>query len=279
MIAIGKYHTLHVVKEVSFGLYLSDDERVEEILLPIKYVPEGTKVDDKIQVFIYNDSENRPIATTLKPFAQVGEFAFLKVLDATDFGAFMDLGIAKDVFVPLKEQRVRMRKDGEYVVYIYIDEETGRIAASSKWNKFIDNEMTLQEGEEVALLISDRTDLGFKAIINNKFHGLIYENEVFGNLEIGDRKRGFVKKIREENKIDLTLQQQSYEHIGDVKLDILQQLKLNNGTLPLGDKSTPEEIYEKLNISKKAFKKTIGGLYKDGTIELSDFSIRLLSED
>lgn len=279
MIVIGKYNQLEVVKEVEFGVYLSDLSRSEEILLPLKYVPAGTKVEDLITVFVYHDSDNRPIATTLKPHAVVGDFAYLKVLETTAFGAFLDWGIAKDLFVPLREQSVEMRVGSSYIVYVYRDQETGRVAASSKWSKYVDNSnFDLQEEDEVQILVAESTDLGFNAIIENEFVGLIYKNEIYQPLQTGDRKRAWIKKIREENKIDLILQAIGYEHIEDAKHRILHVLKESNGYIPLGDKSEPEEIYKQLKLSKKSFKKTIGGLYKDRLIEISDHSIRLLQK-
>lgn len=275
MIQTGKYNELEVVKILSFGAYLSDGN--EEILLPLKYVPEGTEIGNFIEVFIYNDNENRPIATTLRPFATVEEFAFLKVREVNDFGAFLDWGIAKDLFVPYAGQKTPMQTGNKYVVYIYIDEETGRITATSKIGKILDNEdLDLEIEDEVELIIYDKTDLGFKAIVNNKYSGLIYKNEVFEPVEIGDKKRAYIKQIREDNKIDLSLQKTGYEHIEDAKYKILHQLKINNGTLNLGDHSSPEEIHEKLKMSKKAFKKTIGGLYKDQLIKIGDHEIRLI---
>lgn len=280
MLQIGKYHTLQVIKEVEFGLYLSDDNRIEEILLPIKYVPSGTEVGDKIEVFLYNDSENRPIATSLKPIAVTEEFALLTVISVEDFGAFLDLGIAKDIFVPIKEQAYKMRVGRQYAVYLYIDTPSGRIAASSKWNKFLEkNELLLKEEDEVQMFIIEQTDLGYKAIINNRHVGLIYANEIFEPLQIGDKKKGFIKKIRDGNKIDLSLQAQGYKNIDITKINLVNILKANKGFLPLGDNSTPDEIQQKVNLSKKAFKKTIGGLYKEGIIDITEKGITLIMEE
>lgn len=278
MVDIGKYNKLYVIKEVDFGLYLAEKHGEQEILLPLKYIPAHTKVDDLLEVFIYFDSEGRIIATTLKPLATVGEFAYLTVKETTDFGAFMDLGIAKDVFVPNREQSFPMRIDGKYIVYLYLDEKTDRIVATSKWLKFIDqSHIDVEEGQEVHLLISNYTDLGYNAIINNQYVGLLYHNEVFEPIQIGDKKTGYVKKIREENKIDLSLRPQGYGHVVASKGTVLDILKENKGVLALGDKSSPDEIYDKVHLSKKAFKKVIGGLYKEGLIEISDTEIRLLT--
>ena len=276
MIETGRYNELEVVKILSFGAYLSEIGGTEEILLPLKYIPEGTEVGVMLDVFVYNDNENRPVATTLKPFAQVGEFALLTVKETNDLGAFLDWGIAKDLFVPFREQRMQMQQGKKYIVYLYIDESTGRIAASSKYAKFIDNRSAdYKIGQEVELIISEHTDLGYKAIINNQYLGLLYNNEVFEKVYVGDLKRGYIKLMREDGKIDLSLQKQGYAHVEDSKHLILHHLNINNGSIALGDKSSPEEIYKKLKISKKAFKKTIGGLYKEAVIEISDHEIKL----
>ena len=276
MIHIGKYNELEVIKDVEHGLYLTDKEQSLEILLPLKYIPQGTKTGDFLNVFVYHDSENRPICTTLHPVAIVGDFAYMKVLSLAAFGAFLEWGIAKDLLVPLREQNIPMVEGNSYLVFLYRDHETGRVVATSKWTRYIDNsELEIQEGDIVNLLIADRTDLGYNTIVNNKYIGLIYRNEIFEPITTGDKKRGFVKKIREENKIDISLQAQGYEHIEDAKLRILHILKSSGGKLDLGDKSSPEDVYEKVKLSKKAFKKTIGGLFKEKLIELTDYSISL----
>ncbi len=278
MIYVGEYNELEVIKEVEFGLYLSDEQRTQEILLPLKYIPKGTLVGDFINVFVYHDSDNRIISTTLEPFATVGEFACLKVKETTTFGAFVDWGIAKDLLVPTNEQSTPMYVGTEHIVYVYLDKQTGRVVGTSKWMRYVDNtHLDFGEEDTVNLLIADRTDLGYNAIINGRHVGLIYKNEIFEPLQTGDIKRGFIKKIREENKIDLTLQLRGYEQIEDAKHRLLFILKANNGVLDLGDKSTPEDIYSKVKLSKSAFKKTIGGLYKDRLVEISDHSVKLLS--
>ncbi len=275
MLEIGKYNELKVKSSSSIGLFLSDGR--DNVLLPSKYVPNGIKIDDTLDVFIYLDNENRPVATTQKPFASVGDFAFLTVKDVNEHGAFLDWGIPKDIFVSYAEQRSEMETGKKYLVHIFIDDRSGRIAATTKWGQFIDDEVPeLENGEEVQLLIAEKTDLGFKAIINNRYEGLIFQNEVFENLQPGDLKRGYVKQVRDDGKIDLSLQQQGYVHIEDTKHIILQHLQKNKGTLALGDKSNPEDIYRELKISKKAFKKTIGGLFKERLITISDFEIKLV---
>ncbi|MBC7390315.1 MAG: hypothetical protein H7329_13950 [Opitutaceae bacterium] len=276
MIHIGKYNQLEVIKEVEFGFYLTDKEQSLEILLPLKYIPKEARVGDFLNVFVYHDSENRPIATTLHPLATVGDFAYMKVVSVASFGAFLEWGIAKDLLVPLREQNLPLEVGRNYIVYLYRDHETGRVVATAKWARYLDNsDLEVQEGDAVDLLIADRTDLGYNAIINDKYLGLVYKNEVFEVITTGDKKRGFVKKIRDDNKIDISLQAQGYEHIEDAKSRILHVLKSNGGKLDLGDKSSPEEVYEKIKLSKKAFKKTIGGLFKDRLIELTDYSIKL----
>ncbi|MBP6401932.1 MAG: hypothetical protein KA492_05325 [Bacteroidia bacterium] len=274
MIEIGKYNKLRVKSTSTIGMYLNDGET--DILLPGKYVPEGTSTGDLLDVFVYLDNENRPIATTLKPFACVGDFAFLKVKDVNAHGAFLDWGIAKDVFVPYAEQRTGMVKGEKYLVYLLIDKVSERISATSKWAKHIAKDPDYEEGDEVQLLIAEKTELGFKAIIDNRYEGLVFANEVFSPLEPGNSVRGFIKAVREDGKIDLRLQAKGYDAVQDAMNTIVESLKLNSGILSLGDKSTPEEIYKRLNMSKKIFKKAIGGLFKDQRINLSDFEIQLL---
>lgn len=277
MIQIGKYNELVVLKNTSIGFYLGDE--TEEVLLPKRYVPEGKTIGDKLKVFVYLDNEYRPVATTLIPFATVGEFAFLRVKEINKHGAFFDWGIDRDVFVPYSEQTGELQAGNKCLVYVFIDELSGRIAASLKWNQFIEHDTDdLTDGTEVQLLIAQQTEFGFKAIINNQYEGLLYRNEIFQTLQTGDVKQGFIKQVREDGKIDLSLQQQGYGHIQDTKQILLQQLKTHHGILPLGDKSSPEAIYQQLKISKKVFKKTIGGLFKDQLITLGDFEIRLVAD-
>ncbi len=277
MIEIGKYNELEVKSKSDIGLFLTDG--TDDILLPMKYVKPGTSLGDKIEVFVYLDNENRPIATTLKPFATVDDFAFLSVKDVNEHGAFLDWGIAKDVFVSYAEQRMEMEAGKKYLVYLFIDEFSGRIAATTKWGKFLDNDTKgLRTGDEVQLLIAEKTSLGFKAIINNQYEGLLFQNEIFEEIKEGELKRGYIKQVRDDGKIDLRLFQDGYSHIEDSKHVILQHLETNKGVLSLGDKSSPEDIYQQFKISKKAFKKTIGGLYRDHRITISDFEIKLVEK-
>lgn len=276
MIEVGKYHTLTIVKSVDFGLYLDGGES-GEILLPKRYIPEGVEVGDTIEVFLYLDSEGRPIATNLKPYIIVGEFAYLKVSHVDANGAFLDWGLMKDLFVPFKEQKVPMIVGESYVVYAYIDKVTERVVASSKVDKFLENsDVPFKEGDEVSILVYQRTDLGYKAIINGKYSGLLYNNEIHKPLKVGDSGVAYVKQIRPDFKIDLILRKPQSENVGDVTGLILQKLKESSGLLPIGDKSSPEEIYQLFGVSKKVFKKAVGDLYKKRIIGIEENGIRLV---
>lgn len=275
MLQAGRYHTLKVVKEVDFGVYLDGDG--EEILLPKRFVPDGLQVDDEINVFVYHDSENRLIATTMKPLATVGEVAKLEVVGTTKHGAFLKWGIMKDVFLPLSQQRSAIYEGDSYMVYLYNDERTGRVTATEKFNQYLSNEeLTVKEGDEVDLFIYRKTELGYEVIINGKNIGLLYYNEVFQEFEDGDVVRGFIKTIREDNKIDVGLGKKGYERIAGEEGKILDLLHENDGYLPYHDKSDPEDIYEFFGISKKAFKMAIGALYKQKKIELTKTGIKLI---
>ncbi|MDX9769340.1 MAG: S1-like domain-containing RNA-binding protein [Tenuifilaceae bacterium] len=276
MAEIGKTNNLRVVKKISIGCYLDGGEH-GEILIPRRYVPEDIKVDEYIDVFIYFDSEDRIIATTEEPKIKLGEIAMLKVVSVTHAGAFLDWGLPKDIFVPFKEQKQRMEVDKWYIVALYIDYETNRLAASAKVDKFIDNTPPEYEvGQEVDILIYNKTDLGYSAIVNNAHWGVIYENEVFRHLSRGKQLKAYIKKIRDDEKIDLILQKPGYEKVDDISKSILDKLEKNNGVLWLTDKSAPEEIYGLLGISKKVFKKAIGALYKAKLITLEEKGIRLV---
>lgn len=264
---IGKYNKLRVAGKNSEGLSLSDGER--EILLPYNDVPTGIEIGDILNIFVFVNKEGNTIATTKTAHAEVGDFAYLTVVDATEDGAYLDLGIGKDIYVPSREQKRAMQRGDSYVVYIYLDDSNQRMLASSRLDKFIEEEdFDFDEGDEVNLLISEQTDLGFNAIINNRYIGLLYHNELFANLAPGDERKGWIKKVRVEGKIDLSLQPMGYGHILDTKDVIFKELKANGGKIPLGDKSSPEEIYDRFQISKSAFKKAIGGLYKERAITI-----------
>ncbi|MFC2061443.1 S1 RNA-binding domain-containing protein [Elusimicrobiota bacterium] len=276
MIEIGIYNSLTVVKEVDFGVYLEGD-KFGEILLPKRYVPKDCEIDDIIEVFIYKDSEDRIIATTEKPYAVVGEFAFLKVAAVTAIGAFLDWGLMKDLLVPFREQKEkRMEKGKSYIVRVCLDEKTERIIASAKVGKFLDLEpASYKEEEEVDLIICSYNDLGYKAIINNSHMGQIYKNEVFESLNIGRKIKGYIKKIRKDGKIDLCLQKEGYEKIDDISQNILKKLEAAGGFIAVTDKSPPDLIYKMFGISKKSYKKAVGALFKQKVITIENAGIRL----
>ncbi len=275
MVNIGEYNELEVVKQLEFGIYLRVDD--VEILMPTKWVPEGTRIGDMLNVFIYRDSDDRLIATTMVPFATANTFAFLEVKDTNATGAFLDWGMQKDLLVPFREQPVKMEPGMSYVVFVYVDEKSNRLVASARLNKYIEgNDIKVMEGDMVDLLIYSETPLGFNAIVNNMYSGLIYKNEIYETIRIGDRVKGFVNRIREDNKIDLRLQKSGFELVDDVKWRILKMMKDEKGFLSLSDNSSPEEIKAKLAISKKAFKKAIGALYKERLIKLTDKGVVLV---
>ena len=275
MAQIGKINQLEVLKELDFGIYLDGGE-LGEILMPKRYVPEGTMLGDYIEAFIYLDSEDRLIATTEKPLAQVEEFALLEVVSVTQVGAFLNWGLPKDLFVPFREQRQPMEVGKKYLVYVYLDVNSKRIAASSKIEQYLDNiPVDYDENEEVDLIIINQTDLGYNAIVDNCHIGILYKNEVFQELNAGDRVQGYIKKIRPDGKIDLRLDKVGYEKIGGLADQIIDRLKQNNGFLPFTDKSTPEEIYRTFKVSKKNFKAAVGALYKQRLIILEEKGIRI----
>ncbi|MCG8580140.1 MAG: S1-like domain-containing RNA-binding protein [Bacteroidales bacterium] len=274
---IGKYNTLKVIKEVDFGVYLDGGEEFGEILLPIRYVPPGLKPEDDIEVFIYLDSEDRVIATTEEPYATVGELAYLEVISVNKTGAFLDWGLMKDLLVPYREQAERMKEGEKYVVYIYLDDESRRIVATSKLNSALDNLLPeYEEGEEVDLIVIGKTDLGYKVAVNNVHTGMLYHNELFKPIKIGDKCSGYIKKVREDDKLDITLEKPGYEKIDGLAGEILSILKSKGGQMNVSDKSPAELIYKVFGTSKKKKKKAIGTLYKQRIIEISKDSIKLL---
>lgn len=275
MANIGKYNSLPVIAMTDNGAYLNAGE-LGEILLPNRYVPESCDIDTIVDVFIYLDSADRLIATTEKPLAEVDQFASLKVVQINKMGAFLDWGLKKDLLVPYNQQHTKMEVGKYYLVRVYLDTKTERIAASSKLDKFIDiwpAEYT--EGEKVALVIGGKTDLGFKAIINEQHWGLLYDNEIFKPLRIGRRLDGYIKKVREDGRIDLTLTRAGKGKVIDFKEQLLQHLADNDGFSPLNDKSAPELIQRTLGVSKKTFKATVGNLLKNGRIIIEPQGIRL----
>lgn len=277
MIQLGKYNTLTVVKEVDFGIYLDGGEGLE-ILMPGKYVPEETKVGDEMRCFVYQDSEARLIATTERPYATVGEFASLKVNSVNAVGAFADWGTSKELLIPHREQATKMEEGHRYIVYIYVDTMSGRIVGTAKVDKYLDNvPPTYEENEEIDALVWKPTPLGYKVIINNKHTGLIYKNQIFQPVHVGEHLRAWVKGIREDEKIDLMLQPMGYRNVIDgVEATILKALHNNDGYLPLTDKTEPEVIADKLQCSKKNFKKAVGALYKQGRISIDEDGIRMI---
>ena len=276
MIIIGKYNTLRALRMTSVGMYLGNEEG-EEVLLPNKYVPETLQVDDDITVFIYKDSEDRIIATNLEPKIMLHEFACLMVKDVNSVGAFLDWGLEKDLLVPFREQSKKMEIGKRYPVYLYLDERTGRLAASSKTDSFLEKKhVDLNVGDAVDVLICYTSDLGVNVIVNNRYKGIIYHNELFTYITIGDKIEGYVKNIREEGKLDITLQKQGYAQIESSAEFILEKLRASKGILKLTDKSDAEEIMFRLQMSKKNFKKAIGGLYKQGLIRLDEDGIYLM---
>lgn len=275
MATVGKINKMHVVRETEHGFYLMDSKG-EEILLPYSIAPEGCSVNEEVEVFVYRDSEDRLIATTIEPYAMVGDFAFLKVVSVNKVGAFLDWGLSKDLLVPFKEQKRRMVAGQSYVVYIYLDEETDRIAASSKLHKFLNySPVEFKKNDEVELVIFEKNDLGYQAIINLTHTGIIYENEVFQSLNIGEQVKGYVKKIRSDGKVDLALQKTGYKHLGPNVDLILDFLHSHNGIMNITDKSQAELIYATFGMSKKNFKKAIGALYKQKMISIEDDLIKL----
>jgi predicted RNA-binding protein (virulence factor B family) len=274
MVQVGQYNTLTVVKEVDFGMYLDGGD--DEILLPKRYVPEGLKPGDEITVFIYHDNDGRLIATTLHPYATVGEIAMMEVADVNPSGAFLKWGLMKDVFIPISNQEKKMRPGDRRLVRLYIDERTGRVTASEKIDKYLTNyELTIQENEPIDLLVYQKTDIGYKVIINSKHLGVMHYNEVFKELEIGDKLKGFVKHIRPDNKIDVSPGVKGYTKVLGEEDRILQLLEQNNGYLPYNDKSDPDAIHAYFGMSKKAFKMTLGALYKKRKISFTQTGTKL----
>jgi predicted RNA-binding protein (virulence factor B family) len=284
MIAIGKYNTLNILRDTKVGLFLgnetTDPEGIHDILLPNKYVPNQFEIGDELTVFVYLDHEERPVATTLEPYILLNEFALLRVNYVNQVGAFMDWGMEKDILVPFKEQARPMEKGKRYLVYLYMDEKTNRLVASSKTNQFLNNEtLTVENGEEVDLIVSHITEIGINVIINEKHKGLVYKDEVYDDtIRTGDRMRGYIKTIRPDHKIDVSLQKLGYDNIEPNAQKILDELKASRGFLRLNDNSHPEDIKTVLKMSKKTFKKAIGSLYKDKLIAIKEDGIYLITE-
>ncbi|WP_177734584.1 MULTISPECIES: CvfB family protein [Flavobacterium] len=275
MIEIGKYNTLKIDRETKVGLFLTDG--TTDILLPNKYVPKAYAIGEELAVFVYLDHEERPIATTLEPYIFLNEFSLLRVNYTNKFGAFMNWGMEKDLFVPFKEQARPMEQGKRYLVYMYLDEKTNRLVGSSKTNQFLNNEeITVEKGEEVDLIISHITEVGINVIINEKHKGLLYKNEVYDDLRTGDRIVGYIKNIRPDGKIDVSATKLGFEKLEPSSQYILDELKASRGFLRLNDDSHPEDIKTVLKMSKKTFKKAIGVLYKQKLIEIKEDGIYLV---
>ena len=280
MIKLGDYNLLKIVKSVDFGLYLDGDE-AGEILLPQRYVTPQMRVGDEIQVFIYLDQDERPVATTETPLAKVGDFACLEVAWTNEYGAFLRWGLMKDLFCPFREQKMRMERGKSYIVYVKIDEDSYRLMATAKVDKYLSlpprhGEGSLKHGTAVDVLIWQKTDLGFKCIVDNRYQGQLYDDQVFQQLHTGDRLTAYIDHVREDGKIDLTLQPTGRRHTLDFAEVLLRYLYEHDGRCELGDKSPAEAIYARFQVSKKAYKKAIGDLYKRRLIQITDDGIALV---
>lgn len=276
MIQLGQYNELDIIRETPQGLYLADKE-ANEVLLPTKYIPETFQIWETLRVFVYLDHEERPVATTLDPYITLNHFAHLRCMEVNKFGAFMDMGLEKQMFVPFKEQARPMKESNWYIVYMYLDEQTNRLVGSSKTKKYLSNEnITLQKFDKVNILVTHLTEKGANVIINQKHEGLIYIENIFEDIRTGDQMEAYIKKVREDGKIDVVIQPEGYKSIEPNAEFILDELKAAGGFLPLHDKSSPDEIKNQLGLSKKLFKKAIGALYKDKMISIKEDGIELL---
>ncbi|WP_411894940.1 S1 RNA-binding domain-containing protein [Winogradskyella sp. A2] len=276
MMKLGEYNTLEILRDTEPGLFLGDEEG-NEVLLPNRYVPEEFEIGDKLDVFVYLDNEERPVSTTDKPYITKGDFALLRCNQVTKYGAFLDWGLVKELFCPFKEQAFKMKSGGWYLVHCYLDEETERLVASSKTNRFLDNkELTVSKFEEVDLIVSHPSEIGMNVIVNKKHLGLVFKDDIYKDLSVGDRIKGIVKKVRHDNKLDIQLSQIGYRNIEPNAEYILEELKDNSGFIPLNDKSDPNDIKEQLQMSKKSFKKAVGSLYKERLITIEKEGIRLV---
>lgn len=275
MIELGRINNLEILRDTSVGLFLGDEDG-NDVLLPNKYVPTGYEIGQKIKVFCYLDYDERPVATTLKPDIMLGEFRLLQVAEVNEFGAFMEWGLEKHLLVPFREQRVKMKEGQWYVVHCYLDERSGRLVASNKLDKFLSNDtVDLKEWEQVDLVVTRQTDLGWEVIVNERHKGLVYFNEVFKPINIGDVIPGCVKTIRKDNKLDISLQPLGAKVLEPAAKKIYEVLVENGGFLGLHDKSAPEEIRDVFQMSKKTFKKGLGTLYKDRKIKIESDGITL----
>ncbi len=279
MLRIGRFNNLTVVEKVDFGFSLdSEDDRWGEILLPYDQAPEGCTAGDVLEVFIYVDSENRVVATTRRPYVEVGQFSLLRVASMENAGAFMDWGLPKDLLVPYGEQKTRLQANRSYIVYVSIDERSGRIVGSTRIDKFLDQvPADYEEGQTVELLVARQTELGYTAIINDAHWGILYNNEIFQDLHVGKKVRGYIKTMRDDGKIDLSLTPAGYDKVAGIAETILDQLARNDGFLPITAKTSPEELSARFGVSKKNYKKALGSLYKKRLLSIDPDGIRLLA--
>ena len=276
MIEIGKHNDLIALRETTVGFFMGDQEG-NDVLLPNKYVPEGFREGDSLEVFVYRDSEDRPVATTLVPKIFLNSFAVLKCVAVDRVGAFFDWGMEKDLLVPFKEQNKNVRENHWYLIYMYLDETTDRLVATTRWANFCQNETcSLSKYDPVKLLVAERTDLGYNVVIDNMYKGLLYENEIFQNIKTGDRLNGYVKIIRPDKKIDVSLQESGHGNVTSGAKEILEYLEDNNGFMELTDKSDPEDIKVALKMSKKTFKRALGALYKEKKVLLNPKGVELI---
>lgn len=274
-INIGEYNEMEVLRDATFGLYLDDGK--EGILLPKRFVPEGTNVGDTLRVFIYHDGEDRLIATTQQPKAKVGDIARLRVVSVSQHGAFLDNGLMKDLFVPNSKIRDKMKVGADYLVYVYLDLDTMRLTATEKFDYLLSNDvLTVEEKDDVIMVVYRRTDIGYVVIINGKHTGVLHFSDIFQTIQVGDKMKGFIKKIYEDNRIDVAIGSRGYGRVEGESDKILRLLKEADGFLPYHDKSNPDDIYEVFGISKKAFKMAVGTLYKQKQISLANDGIRLV---
>jgi len=277
MVEIGKFTELEIEKIIQQGAYLLTGDETASILLPTRYIPEGAEVGDIVKVFIYRDSEDKIIATTEIPYAIVNECAYLKVKSQTNFGAFLDWGLMKDLLVPFREQNETMEVGKDYLVRLYLDENSDRIVATQHINKFLrDNEITIQPNDEVDILVCETVDLGIKVIVNQKYWGMLFKNQLFCDVERGQKLKAWVKQVRDDGKIDVSLQQPGFKEVLSAEEKIVDLLQQNDGYCELNDNSSPDEIYTELQISKKVFKKAIGKLFREKRIMIEENGIRLM---
>ena len=275
MVRMGEYNLLKVIKVKDMGVFMDNGE--EGILMPKRFVPSGTRIGDELEVFLYHDGEGRPIATTQKPLGILGDIVRLKTVSVTPQGAFLDWGLMKDLFIPKSAMVSFMRPMGEYLVKIVMDEQTGRVAATEKLERYLSNEfLTVKEKDEVELIVYRQTEIGYEVIVNNKHKAILHTNEIYRPIELGDKFTGFIKNILPENKINVVAGKAGYQRVEDESEKILRLLRENNGYLPYHDKSSPEEIYSFFHVSKKTFKMTTGKLYKEKKILFTKTGIQLI---